>query len=642
MSPVARGRIRPGAAAPVRRPVADAGVEGNPMSGGMSTERRALIAFVASMALFFAYDAIFLAPKMKEQRARRAAIAEQQAAEDATSRADSIAVPARPRATDAALTAPAPSDTAGHAVAVELGDPDAAPATITVASPFYELTFSNRGGVITSARLRHYETRGKPVELLPAESWSGVGMLSATVDGESRDLDLGEVMFEASAGGKTLADGARVEVSGDGPTELVFRAAGSGGATVERTYRFFGDRYDFESRLRVSESLVPGASNVSWSFGPGLTSTEENVSTDEGSFRASVLLGEERHRRKPGDFGRSHVERYSGTLNWASLQTRYFMAAMFPFQPVRADVEVTGIKADHRITETVTIPAETGRGDVTSAMRVFLGPLDFKIVETLGIGLEKNIEMGMKFIRPVSVAVLWLLQVVHRVIPNYGLVIIVVSLLTKILFYRLTHKSFKSMKEMQDLQPRLQALKEKFGDDRKRLSEETMRLYKEAGVNPLGGCLPMVLQMPVFIALFNVLNYTIELRGAPFVGWINDLSQQDVLFKLPISLPFIGDNFSLLPILMGFAMWAQSKLGGSPTGQSSTAIPPGFNTMLPIIFTVLFYKMPSGLVIYWIINTVMSVAQQYYIVKNSPKPTDEVAVVEAPRKTRRAGARKGR
>jgi len=318
------------------------------------------------------------------------------------------------------------------------------------------------------------------------------------------------------------------------------------------------------------------------------------------------------------------------------------MAAMFPPGPVRADVEVTGIKAEHRITETVTIPAVVARGEVTSAMHVFLGPLDFKIVETLGIGLEKNIEMGMKFIRPVSVAVLWMLKVVNRVIPNYGLVIIIVSLLTKILFYRLTHKSFKSMKEMQDLQPRLKALKEKYGDDRKRVSEETMRLYKEAGVNPLGGCLPMVLQMPVFIALFNVLNYTIELRGAPFVGWINDLSQQDVLFKLPISLPFIGDNFSLLPILMGFAMWGQSKLGGSPTGQTTGAVPPGFNTMLPIIFTVLFYKMPSGLVIYWIINTVMSVAQQYYIVKNSPGPTDEVAVVEAPRKPRRAGARKGR
>jgi len=276
-------------------------------------------------------------------------------------------------------------------------------------------------------------------------------------------------------------------------------------------------------------------------------------------------------------------------------------------------------------------------------MHVYLGPMSFDTVKALGVGLEKTIEMGMKFIRPVSGVVLWSLKALHRFIPNYGWVIVVISLLTKILFYRLTHKSFKSMKEMQDLQPRLQALKEKYGDDRKRVSEETMKLYKEAGVNPVGGCLPMLLQMPVFIALFNVLQYTIELRGAPFVGWITDLSQQDVLFKLPISLPLIGDNFSLLPIIMGGAMFAQSKLGGSPTGQSSSAVPPGFNTLLPVVFTVLFYKMPSGLVIYWIINTVMSVAQQYYIVKDSRHKESQAEVVtQAPTRKARSGRRKGR
>jgi YidC/Oxa1 family membrane protein insertase len=272
-------------------------------------------------------------------------------------------------------------------------------------------------------------------------------------------------------------------------------------------------------------------------------------------------------------------------------------------------------------------------------MRVFLGPLEYNLVAGIGIGLERNVEFGWKLIRPVSHAVLWSMQKLYRVIPNYGVVVIIISILTKVLFYRLTHKSFKSMKQLQDLQPRLQALKEKYGDDRRRLSEETMRLYREAGVNPLGGCLPMLLQMPVFIALFNVFRYTIELRGAPFVGWINDLSQQDVLFPLPFTLPLIGNAFSLLPILMGAAMFAQSKLGQSPTGQTSAAIPPGFNTMLPIVFTVLFYKMPSGLVIYWIINTVMSVAQQYYIVKSHHAPP-VAAVDDAPRKSRRAKSRR--
>lgn len=607
------------------------------MSKGFSMERRALVAFVASMVLFLAYDAIFLAPKMKEQRARRQAEALQQAAEAPAERAvDSLLAPTTPPA----LVAPA--DTSGRATAETFATEATPSRSITVASPLFELTLNTRGAVLTSAKLLRYTTRDEPVELIPAgESWAGAGMLSTRIDGDTRDLDIEEIVFDVTAGGGSLPDGARVVVSGSEPVDVVFRAEGPGG-TVERTFRFFGDRYDFETAVRVSETLIPGAANIAWSFGPGLNTTEANVKPDHDAFRATVLLGEEKHRRKPGDFGRSHVEDYSGTFNWAALQTKYFMAAMYPEQPTRADVQITGIKAEYRISQTVSVPATVARGDVTSRMRVFLGPLNFDVVETLGIGLEKNIEMGMQFIRPVSVAVLWSMNAVYRFVPNYGWVIIIISLLTKILFYRLTHKSFKSMKEMQDLQPRLQALKAKFGDDRRRMSEETMKLYKEAGVNPLGGCLPMLLQMPVFIALFNVLSYMIELRGAPFMGWITDLSQQDVLFKLPISLPLIGDAFSLLPILMGASMWAQSKLGGSPTGQASTAIPPGFNTLLPIVFTVLFYKMPSGLVIYWIINTVMSVVQQYYIVRGSKNAPAAVVVEEAPRKRSRSGGRKGR
>jgi YidC/Oxa1 family membrane protein insertase len=613
------------------------------MSTGFSMERRALIAFVASMVLFFAYDALFLAPKMKKERARRQAEAVEQSAALAKEHAADTLRPGKP-ATQNGTALAAPADTSARVAAEIFATPAEAPSqTITVASPLYEFTLDTRGAVITSARLLRYLTNGEPVELLPAgDSWSGTRMLSARLESPSGELDLDDVVFSVTAGGGALPDGARVVVSGSDPVDLVFRAEGTGGV-VERTYRFFGDRYDFEARLSASEALLPGAENVGWSFGPGMASTEANVANDQSAFRATVLLGEEKHRRKPGDFGRSHVEDYSGTFNWAALQTKYFMAAVYPQQPTRAEVQITGIKAEHRISESIAVPAVVVRGQVTGMMHVYLGPMIYETVAALGVGLEKNIEMGMKFIRPVSQLVLKALKALYHVIPNYGWVIVVISLLTKVLFYRLTHKSFKSMKEMQDLQPRLQALKEKFGDDRRRLSEETMKLYKEAGVNPVGGCLPMVLQMPVFIALFNVLQFTIELRGAPWIGWINDLSQQDVLFKLPLSqpLPLIGDNFSLLPLLMGASMWAQSKLGGSPT--ANTAVPAGFNTMLPIVFTVIFYKMPSGLVIYWIINTVMSVAQQYYIVRDSRHaPSAAVVVEEAPRKKTRSGGRKGR
>jgi YidC/Oxa1 family membrane protein insertase len=157
-----------------------------------------------------------------------------------------------------------------------------------------------------------------------------------------------------------------------------------------------------------------------------------------------------------------------------------------------------------------------------------------------------------------------------------------------------------------------------------------MKLYKEAGVNPLGGCLPLLLQMPVFIALFNVLRNTIELRNAPFMLWINDLSSPDVLFSFGASIPFVGSEFHLLPLLMGGLMVLQTKLGASPTGEAS---PPGqtkmMSTMMPIVLTVVFYGMPSGLVLYWIVNNILTIVQQYYVHREVEKEERETAAKEA-------------
>jgi YidC/Oxa1 family membrane protein insertase len=595
----------------------------------LTTERRALLAFVVSMALFVAYDALYLAPRVKKAREQREAAAAQSGAREAVVSGDSARAESAPPALVAGPETHVPAAAAADSVHTR------ALKHIIVATPLYELTIRSRGAELESARLLRYTTKGRPVELIPpGESWSGRRMLASSLQSETGRLPLDGLDFDVVGGSGELPDGARVVVSGEKPVELVFRSQTASGI-IERIYRFRGDRYDFETSIRASDAVLPGVQQVSWSLGPGIGPTEENVQDDQTSFKASVLLGEEFHRERPGAFGRQHVKPYSGMLNFASVQTKYFLAAIYPDEPTRADVEMSGIKQTHRVSQVVTLPVRTAGSEVTQSMRVFLGPMEYNVLKGLGAGLERCVEFGWNFIRPVSHAVLWSMLKLYHVIPNYGLVVIIISVLTKVLFYRLTHKSFKSMKEMQDLQPRLQALKEKYGDDRKRLSEETMRLYREAGVNPLGGCLPMVLQMPVFIALFNVFRYTIELRGAPFVGWIHDLSQQDVLFRLPFSLPFLGDAVSLLPLLMGGAMWAQSKLGQSPTGQNSMAVPPGFNTLLPIVFTVLFYKMPSGLVIYWIINTVMSVAQQYYIHRtHTPKPA--VVSNETPKKSGKA------
>jgi YidC/Oxa1 family membrane protein insertase len=248
---------------------------------------------------------------------------------------------------------------------------------------------------------------------------------------------------------------------------------------------------------------------------------------------------------------------------------------------------------------------------------VFAGPQDYTRVSSLGIGLERAIYLGYPWVRPLSVIMLRALVWVYRYIPNYGVVIILFSILTKLLFYRLTHKSFTEMKRMQDVQPKLNALKEKFGDDKEALAKAQMELYKKEGVNPLGSCLPMILQMPVFFALFQVLRTTIELRGAPFMLWITDLSQPDTIAAIA------GFPIHVLPLLMGLAMLAQQRFTTTDPSQA------GIGKMMPILFTALFYSFSSGLVVYWLVNTILSVGQQYYI-HRGPAASDVSTDAAAP------------
>jgi len=225
--------------------------------------------------------------------------------------------------------------------------------------------------------------------------------------------------------------------------------------------------------------------------------------------------------------------------------------------------------------------------------------------------------MGWSVIRPISRITLAFMLFLHRFIPNYGLVILVISLLTKLLFYRLTNKSLKSMKDMQKIQGQVSALREKYKNDAQKLQKETMALYKKEGVNPMGGCLPMLLQMPVFIALYSVLRSTIELRQAPFVWWINDLSQPDVLANLPFSIPFLGTTLSLLPLLMGVSMYVQQKMSTADPRQKAMTV------MMPVLFTFFFYRLPSGLVFYWLVNNVLSIGQQWFVHRNDAPAPEE-------------------
>ena len=240
---------------------------------------------------------------------------------------------------------------------------------------------------------------------------------------------------------------------------------------------------------------------------------------------------------------------------------------------------------------------------------LYVGPKELDILKSLGKGLERSIDFG--YFGFISIPFLYVLHFFHRVSGSYGLDIILLTVLIKILMAPLTHKSYASMKQMQKLQPQMERLKERYSDDKEKLNKEIMELYKRNGVNPLGGCLPMVLQFPVFIGLYNALSTPIELRHAPFM-WIKDLSRPDWQ-----SLPFnVGDwhlGIPILTILMGASMFLQQWL----TPQQGDPAQQRMMMFMPLLFTFMFMNFPAGLVLYWLVNNVLTIGQQYLMMRSA-------------------------
>jgi YidC/Oxa1 family membrane protein insertase len=243
----------------------------------------------------------------------------------------------------------------------------------------------------------------------------------------------------------------------------------------------------------------------------------------------------------------------------------------------------------------------------TLSGKLYFGPKKSDILKNLNVGAEKIVDFGWFDIiaKPLVAG----LNLSNRVTHNYGIDIILLTILIKIIFYPLSVKSYKSMKEMQKMQPIISKLKEKYKNDKQKLNQEMMDLYKKKGINPMGGCLPMIIQIPVFFALYKALSGAIEMRHAPFMLWINDLSAPEDLFSFSAagySLPI-----RILPLVMGVTQVIQQKM--TPT--SADPIQEKMMLFMPIFFTFLFWGFPSGLVLYWLVNNVISIAQQYYINK---------------------------
>jgi YidC/Oxa1 family membrane protein insertase len=231
----------------------------------------------------------------------------------------------------------------------------------------------------------------------------------------------------------------------------------------------------------------------------------------------------------------------------------------------------------------------------TLASQLFVGPKLQSELEAIAPGLELTVDYG--WLTVLAEPLFWLLDWIHGVVANWGWSIIILTILIKLVFYKLSEASYRSMAHMKKVAPRMQALKERYGDDKQRMQQALMDLYKKEKINPLGGCLPILVQIPVFIALYWVLLESVELRQAPWILWIEDLS--------------IRDPYFILPVVMGVTMFIQHKLNPTPVDPMQAKI----MMMLPIVFTFFFLWFPAGLVLYWVVNNLLSMAQQYVITK---------------------------
>ncbi len=384
------------------------------------------------------------------------------------------------------------------------------------------------------------------------------------------------------------------QVTSTGRNEFLFSQSGEKGVRVERHYRFNPDNYTFDLEVKI---VNRGVTDITGDLSLHLVErdTEEG---DRYSFIGQVAkLGEEVEQEAFTDL-EGEAYRLEGDLKWVGFTNKYFITALIPKGEEKRSV-VTTREGESLIRAELTFPAlSIPAGKEKSVhLTVYSGPKDLTFLISAGSGLEGAIDFG--WFHALAEPLLRFLKILYTYTGNYGFAIILVTILIKLVFFPLANKSYKSMKDMQKLQPIMAEMKEKYKDDKERMSKEMMQLYRKNRVNPLGGCLPMVVQIPVFIALYNVLINAIELRHAPFLFWITDMSAKDPYY--------------ITPVVMGATMFLQQKMSPSAPDPTQQKV----MMMMPVIFTFMFLNFPSGLVIYWLVNNVLSIAQQYYILKKT-------------------------
>ncbi|MHB2154297.1 membrane protein insertase YidC [Calditrichota bacterium GD2] len=495
----------------------------------------------------------------------------------------------------------------------------------TIDNGNFEVHLSNKGGGSLKAFYLKKYLKYDSTYVNFIDSHLNNNMVFAFVDRNGNIINTGNFLFksEGNISKKKLNKGEKFQLT----FYIIYK-----GKRISKSLTFYGGSYHFDVNIRFEnpdELLLNNEYQIGWDN--GLPLTEPNLHDDNSYYQAYVYMAEELENYKIDDVGEKKPLNLTGSADWLAIRTKYFLMSILNENKENIIDGVYLGGEGEKFDDFVHGKYDVGfnvryNNKADNIFRYYFGPLDYKILKSYKRDLDilvLNNGWYERTFRFFSLLILPILEFLYKFIPNYGLVIIVFSILIKILLYPLTKKSYQSMKEMQRIQPIMNELRKKYKDDPQRLNKEMMKLYKEHGVNPMGGCLPMLLQMPLLFALFIVFRSTIQLRGAPFIpGWINDLSRSEGLWHLPFSLPFYGNEFNLLPILMAITMIFQTKMTTQDPKQKAMIY------IMPIFMLMIFNTLPSGLNLYYTMFNLLTIIQQLYINRGS-KENEEVAVAVA-------------
>jgi len=457
---------------------------------------------------------------------------------------------------------------------------------IKVETENYKAVFTTQGGRLKSFKFKKYRTsadaNSPPFEMV--QSAPGVPLPLGVRWQMPEAFDDASLNYSVQGGDLVL--------SGDAKATLTFQGQNAQGVLITKSFTFSGAAYPIQFEVAVKSAS--GAAPV-----PEIVLTDKadhSVPNHDAPFEGFIAVIDGKIRREPAaEAAKGHE--FAGDVSWAGLGHTYFFFGIVPENGAAHKASVR--QAGPALVASISASGQSERATL------FIGPKELDTLKAVGKGLERAIDFG--YFGFVSIPFLYVLHFFHRFTGSYGLDIILLTVMIKLLMAPLTHKSFVSMKAMQKLQPQMEKLKERYANDKEKLNKEIMELYRRNGVNPLGGCLPMVLQFPVFIGLYNALSTPIELRHASFL-WINDLSRPD-WESLPLTIAGWHFGIPILTILMGASMFLQQWMTPSAGDPNQRKI----MMLMPLMFTFMFVSFPAGLTVYWLVNNILTIAQQYWI-----------------------------